>query len=302
MRKLRDNISVNSPGWLKDFDMIVMPPVKQVPTPNYSPQNIRHDLIILHLMEGGYAGSVAWLCNRSVKASAHLCMKADGSEVTQLVPLGLKAWAQCAFNDAGPSVEIEGFTQHGLSDQTLNAAAQIAAWLCVEYDINPVWAQQGKGRGVCCHHDLGAAGGGHVDICQVGAELWQRMMRAIVQFHAQMKTSPAPPFALHGVPNPSQAVLPPSDPPSPSHGGAPRIQPGEMPVPHNTDTGFPLASIHDWQTRLVQVGANPTLTVDNIEGGATRAAIGVFQKACNLPITNDVNPATWARLYAMTAK
>lgn len=254
------------------------------------------------MMEGGYGGSVAWLCNRSVKASAHLCMKADGSEVTQLVPLGQEAWAQCALNPAGVSVEIEGFTAHGLSDQTLNAAAQIAAWLCVEYDINPVWAQQGKGRGVCCHHDLGMQGGGHVDICQVGAELWQRMMRAIVQIHAQLKTSPMPPFALHGVPNPHQVELPPAVPQTPSHGGAPRIDPNTAPIPHATDTGSPLGSIHDWQVRLAQVGANPTLTADDIEGGATRAAIGAFQKAVGLPVTNDVNPATWARLYAMTAK
>lgn len=280
--------------------MLTLPPIKQVPTKNYSPVNIRHDLVILHMMEGGYAGSVAWLCRTATQASAHLCMKADGSEVTQLVPLDLKAWAQCALNGAGVSLEIEGFTQHGLSDDTLNAAALIAAWLCAEYDINPVWAQQGKGRGVCCHHDLGAAGGGHVDICQVGAELWQRMMRSIVVYHAQLKSGSLPPFALRGLPNPHQTELPPSDPPTPSHGGAPRIMPGEAPVAHATDTGFPLGSIHDWQARLVKVGANPALTVDAIEGGSTRAAIGVFQKAVGLPITDEVNPATWARLYAMT--
>lgn len=281
--------------------MLTLPPVKQVPTKNYSPQSIRHDLIILHMMEGGYAGSVAWLCRTATQASAHLCMKADGSEVTQLVPLDLKAWSACAFNNAGVSLEIEGYTQRGLSDQTLNAAATIAAWLCVEYDINPVWAQQGKGRGVCCHHDLGAAGGGHIDICQVGAELWQRMMRAIVRFHAQFKTQPLPPFALRGLPNPHQTELPPDVPQEPSHSGAPRILTGEAPVAHGTDTTFPLGSIHDWQARLVKAGANPALSIDNLEGGSTRAAIGVFQKAVGLPITNEVNPETWARLYAMTS-
>lgn len=280
--------------------MLILPPVKQVPTKNYSPINIRHDLVVLHVMEGGYEGSVAWLCRTATQASAHLCMKADGSEVTQLVPLGLKAWAQCAFNSAGVSLEIEGFTQRGLSDDTLNAAAKIAAWICAEYSINPVWAQQGKGRGVCCHHDLGAAGGGHVDICQVGSELWQRVMRAIVGYHAQFMSSSLPPFALNGLPNPHQTQLPPDAPLSPSHSGAPRIMPGEAPVAHASNTGFPEGSIHDWQARLVKIGANPTLSVDNIEGGSTRAAIGVFQKAVGLPVTNDANPVTWARLYAMT--
>ena len=157
---------------------IVMPRVVQCPTPNYTPVAIRHDLVILHMMEGSYAGSVAWLCNPDVKASAHLCMMADGSEVTQLVPLSQKAWAQCRFNGAGVSLEIEGFTARGFSDVTLRAAAQIAAWLCRAYAIPPVWADGGKGRGVCSHHDLGIGGGGHVDICGVGDATWTRMMAA----------------------------------------------------------------------------------------------------------------------------
>src|SRR3954469_24631395 len=84
---------------------IAMPRVRQCPTPNYTPSPIAHDLVILHMMEGGYAGSVAWLCDSRALASAHLCMNDDGSEVTQLVPLQFKAWAQKAFNSRGVSLE-----------------------------------------------------------------------------------------------------------------------------------------------------------------------------------------------------
>jgi N-acetyl-anhydromuramyl-L-alanine amidase AmpD len=80
---------------------IELPCVRQSPTPNYSATPIRHDLVIVHRTEGGYAGAVAWLSDPRARASAHLVMKADGSEVTQLVPLQFKAWAQCAFNSAG---------------------------------------------------------------------------------------------------------------------------------------------------------------------------------------------------------
>ena len=72
----------------------ILPPVVQRPTPNYSPVLIRHNLLILHMMEGGYAGSVAWLCQCTAKASAHLCMSENGDEVSQLVPLSMKAWGQ----------------------------------------------------------------------------------------------------------------------------------------------------------------------------------------------------------------
>jgi hypothetical protein len=168
---------------------LTMPRARQCPSPNYSPVLIRHDLVVLHMMEGGYAGSIAWLCNPVAKASAHLCLKADGSEVTQLVPLSLKAWAQCAFNGQALSLEIEGFTARGLSDLTLNAAAQIAAWLCHAYGIPPIWAQGGMGRGVCCHHDLGIGGGGHVDICGVGDTTWTRMMAAIQNAYAALRAS-----------------------------------------------------------------------------------------------------------------
>ena len=139
---------------------IAMPRVLQMPTPNYTPSLIAHDLVILHMMEGGYAGSVAWLCDRRAQASAHLCMNDDGSEVTQLVPLQYKAWAQKAFNGKGVSVEMPGFTAKGVPDHRLRALAKIAAWLCRFYAIPPLWAKGGQGRGVCTHHDLGPAGGG----------------------------------------------------------------------------------------------------------------------------------------------
>ena len=46
----------------EDYPMINMGVVKQTPSANYSDVQIAHDLFILHLMEGGYLGSVAWLC------------------------------------------------------------------------------------------------------------------------------------------------------------------------------------------------------------------------------------------------
>jgi len=104
-----------------------MPALKQVPSPNYTPTAIAHDLVIVHMMEGSYAGSVSWLCQKQANASAHLCLKADGFEVTQLVPLQHRAWAQCAFNGRGVSIECEGFTAKGFTDTTMTALARCTA-------------------------------------------------------------------------------------------------------------------------------------------------------------------------------
>ena len=213
---------------------LTLPRVVQRPTQNYSATPIRHDLIIAHRTEGGYAGSVAWLCSPQANASAHLVMKADGSEVTQLVPLLFKAWAQCAFNSAGVSLEIEGFTAQGMAPQTVTAAASIVAWLCAAYNILPLWAKGGQGRGICQHHDLGAAGGGHVDCFGVGSAEWQGFLDAVTEAYKALP-SPLPDFALHGAPRPSAVVPVPNVAPEQSHGGAARVEPVAAVSPSNSD-------------------------------------------------------------------
>jgi len=277
----------------------VMPAVRQIPSPNYSQTLISHDLFVAHMTEGGYLGSVAWCC-RQGGAAPHLFMSEDGAEVTQSVPLQFKAWAQCAFNACGVSLEIPGFTAQGVPEARWRAAALIAAWVCRAYAIPPVWAPGGVGRGLCQHHDLGAAGGGHVDCSGIGSPTWLAFVGYVKEAFDAFDDGPLPAFALHGAPAPHAVELPPDVAPEPSHGGAPRVGPGDV-VAHATASGWPLASIGDWQWRLAKAGANPALKADDSEGAATRAAIGVFQKAVGLPVTNDVNAATWARLEAMTA-
>ena len=282
--------------------MLTMPTVRQSPTANYTPVPIRHDLVILHMMEGSYAGSISWLCRPSVQASAHLCLKADGSEVTQLVPLSMKAWAQCRFNGAGVSLEIEGFTARGLSDVTLEAAARIVAWLCHAYAIPPVWAQGGQGRGVCSHHDLGVGGGGHVDICGVGDATWQRMMAAIRSAWTALDPKALPPFALHGLPSPSEVVAVPFVPAEPSHGGAARHEPGDI-INHPTLSGYAAHSISALQADLNTLGAFPPLAVDGGFGPRTEMALRQFQIVHGLVQDGMIGPASWAAIEgALMAK
>jgi hypothetical protein len=275
------------------------PRLLQVPSSNYSPTPIVHDLVVAHLMEGGYLGSVAWLCRPEAKASAHLCMNPDGSEFTQLVPLSMKAWAQCAFNGRGLSIEAPGFTASGVPDETLRGLAWAVAWLLHAYAIPRRHAEGGQGRGFCSHHDLGAAGGGHVDICGVNDATWRRFEGFVESEYYDLGAGPLPSWALHGLPAPHTATLPAPGDPEPSHGGARRNEEGDV-VGHPTASGHPLASISDLQWRLRMVGANPMLGIDGIDGAATRAALETFQRANGLPITWEINPPTWSALAKAT--
>jgi hypothetical protein len=275
-----------------------IPAIKQVPSPNWSNVDIEHDIIVAHDMEGYYEPSVSYLCRPGVQASAHLCMNKDGSEFSQLVPLGKKAWAQCSFNSRGVSIEMPGFVKDGIPDVTLLGGAWATAYLCRMYDIPPVHAEGGKGRGICSHHDLGPDGGGHVDIGPVDGDVWKKFEAMVQAQYEVFGPGLLPPWALHGVPAPHGVSLPPNVPPGPSHGGDPRNEPGDEAI-HDTASGFPLASIGDVEWRLRKAGANPQLKVDGIDDPITHRAIGFFQKAVGLPVTCQLSPATWTALVKM---
>lgn len=137
---------------------------KWVTSPNFSQRNgARVDLIVLHDMEGGYAGSIEWFANQHSQVSAHYLLKGDGSEVTQMVAVADKAWACCAFNSRSINLEMEGFAKQGYGETEWAAAAELVGALLYIHQIPTKWARGGVGPGFCSHFDLGAAGGSHTD-------------------------------------------------------------------------------------------------------------------------------------------
>ena len=142
--------------------------------------------------------------------------------------------------------------------------------------------------------------GGHVDVCGVGDSTWQTIEKYVKEEYEALGDGGLPPWALHGAPAPHSVVLPPAVTPEPTHGGADRSTPGDS-HDHPTASGFPLASRADVQWRLRKVGANPQLEITGTDNGATHAALGTFQRACGLPVTNELNPTTWAALEKATA-
>jgi hypothetical protein len=143
---------------------LALPPLKQIPSPNFSERaGSRIDLIVIHDTEGGYLGAVNWFANRHSEVSAHIVLKEDGSEATQMVPFAKKAWHACDYNSRSIGLEMAGFAKAGYGEAEWAAAANIVVWLLHKYQIPARWARRGEGAGFCSHYDLGAAGGGHQD-------------------------------------------------------------------------------------------------------------------------------------------
>lgn len=143
---------------------VALPPLKQRRSPNTSSRHgASVSLVVLHDTEGGYNGSIEWLCNRNADASAHVVLREDGLEATQLVPWGEKAWACMAFNSISDNIEMAGFARRYYGISELKRAARIVAFRLQKRGLPPKWARNGVGKGFCRHYDLGNAGGGHTD-------------------------------------------------------------------------------------------------------------------------------------------
>lgn len=156
---------------------VILPELHQRHSPN---QSSRHgttiDLLVWHETAGAYAGSINWLCNPRSEASAHLVIREDGLEATQLVPLAEKAWHACAYNPRSVGVEHANVTAKGYAtDHQLRASARVFGWLALHLGVPPRWSRDGRSPGVCRHMDLGALGCGHT---QCGPDLsgWLRFL------------------------------------------------------------------------------------------------------------------------------
>jgi N-acetyl-anhydromuramyl-L-alanine amidase AmpD len=159
---------------------VVLAPLVQRRSPNHSTRHGTHvDLLVWHETAGAYAGSVSWLCNPASEASAHLVIREDGGEVTQLVRLSEKAWHAAAFNPRSVGVEHANVTAKGYAtEQQLEASARIFGWLCLHFGIPPRWSRHGGEAGVCRHLDLGSAGGGHTQ-CGPNLDGWTHFLELL---------------------------------------------------------------------------------------------------------------------------
>jgi hypothetical protein len=150
---------------------IVLPPLKWVASPNQS-QRLHPPvrLVVVHRPVGHYAGAIASMCDPTHKAAAHVIVREDGAEATQLVPWGRKAWACASFNSQSDNIETPDLLwTKPLTAETrhvMRVCARVVAFRLHKRRL-PSTALFGanilSGQGFTRHFDLGIAGGGHTD-------------------------------------------------------------------------------------------------------------------------------------------
>jgi hypothetical protein len=143
--------------------LVILPPLLQRHSPNQSSRNgvpITH--LVWHATAGHYAPSINWLCDPAAQASAHLVVREDGGEATQLVPLEAKAWHAAGWNPVSVGVEHASIGAGFATEEQRLRSQRIFGWLCLHLAIPPIFGL-GKPRGIVRHRDLGIAGGGHYD-------------------------------------------------------------------------------------------------------------------------------------------
>ena len=275
---------------------IVLPRLVQTPSPNWSSRRgVAIDTIVFHDCQGSGRGAASYFATRASDVSAQfVCDDVDTNLVYQCVACANKAWHACNANAYSIGIEMGGYAERGFRDAELDRVAWIGAWLMRAYGIKNQFVSGQERNGWTTHFRLGAFGGGHADFTTdpaVEARFGQRITDAFEALGA----GPLPDWGLHGVPGPHQVALPPS-PPAGFTARPHALSDEPTPTTHLTQSGFPAHTVGDLQWKLRRVGANPQLKVDEIDGGATDAAIRTFQRAVGLTETGDVSAPFWAAL------
>ena len=157
------------------------------PTPNQSGPMSQQRGMILHVMQGSLAGSVAWGKNPTSQISFHFGTSKSGL-CQQLVDTDITAWTQGAGNGSWVSVENEDFTGNPLSAEQVERVAQLYARGVREYSWPYQLANSPSGRGLGYHAMGGAAWGNHPD-CPGQPIIDQR---GLILARAQQINTPAP--------------------------------------------------------------------------------------------------------------
>ena len=144
----------------------VLPPLRQRWSPNYSRRLLPVRLVVVHRPVGSYKSAIEVLCSPGHEASAHVVVREDGKEATQIVGWGKKAWACVRFNSMSDNIETPDWIWAGdltrEKEDVMRVCARIVAFRLHKRGLPARWARP-RERGFLRHYDLGKPGGGHTD-------------------------------------------------------------------------------------------------------------------------------------------
>jgi N-acetyl-anhydromuramyl-L-alanine amidase AmpD len=118
-------------------------PARWVPasSSNYSTgRNGPIQYIVIHTMQGSYAGSISWFQNPAARASAHYNIRSSDGEITQMVRESDTAWhaGNSYYNNRSIGIEHEGYVSdpgRWYTTAMYVASARLTRALCDKYRI-----------------------------------------------------------------------------------------------------------------------------------------------------------------------
>jgi hypothetical protein len=109
-----------------------------VASPNYSSGRTSYEFVLIHTMQGSYAGTKSWFQNSSSNVSSHYIVRSSDGQVTQMVEHRNTAWhAQC-YNGRSIGIEHEGFVQdpaRWYTDAMYRESARLTRWIADRHNI-----------------------------------------------------------------------------------------------------------------------------------------------------------------------
>lgn len=164
--------------------------------------------IVIHTMQGSYAGSISWFRNPSSSASAHYMIRSSDGEVTQMVRHTDTAWhgGNWYYNTHSIGIEHEGFVAdpgRWYTDAMYRSSARLVRALCDRYNI-PIdrshiighYQIPRSGSGAPCATTATNCGGagGHTDPGNGGTQWnWTRFLELVRNNGSTTPPPPPPP-------------------------------------------------------------------------------------------------------------
>lgn len=114
---------------------------------NYSTAANSASAVIMHTMEGSYAGAISWFKNPSAQVSAHYLLRKSDGQITQMVREYHQAWHAAYHNYYSIGLEHDGYASDpgNWSAAMVNASARLVRSICARRGVNCASAWRGPG-------------------------------------------------------------------------------------------------------------------------------------------------------------
>jgi hypothetical protein len=94
--------------------------------------------VVIHTVQGSYAGAISWFKNPSAGVSSHYVVRSSDGEITQMVDDTDIAYHDACFNSNSIGIEHEGYVDAPgtwYTQAMYQSSAKLTAWLCDKYGI-----------------------------------------------------------------------------------------------------------------------------------------------------------------------